>query len=96
MSEIDIEAHHQLSHEDAQHAAEELSADLALRFGIDYGWDGDAIVFERPGVSGRIDVLPDTLRIRARLGFLLMALKPAIEQEITRYLRDHFGCRIDS
>ena len=53
-------------------------------------------MFERPGVSGRIDVLPSTLRIRARLGFLLIALKPAIEQEITRYLRDHFGCRIDS
>lgn len=96
MSEIDIQARHELSHDDAQRAAEELSADLAQRFGIDYGWEGDAIHFERPGVNGRIDVLPDTLRIRARLGFLLLALKPAIEQEIVRYLRDHFGCRFDS
>ena len=32
------------------------------------------------------------IRIEARLGLMLMFLKPQIELEITRYLRDHFGC----
>jgi hypothetical protein len=34
------------------------------------------------------------IRVKARLGFLLMFLKPQIESEITRYLETHFGCTI--
>ena len=92
MSTIDIHAHHTLSHGDAQQAAEELSRDLSKKFGIDYGWDGDVIHFERPGVHGQIMVLDNEIRIQAQLGFLLLMLKGPIEQEIVRYLEEHFGC----
>ena len=92
MSNIDVHAHHLLSHEDAQQAADELAADLSEKFGIDYGWDGDVINFERPGVHGQILVVDDEIRIQAYLGFLLAMLKGPIEQEIIRYLREHFGC----
>ncbi len=92
MSNIDIHAHHTLSHEDAQQAAEELSQDLSKKFGIDYAWDGDVIHFERPGVHGQIMVLDNEIRIQAQLGFLLLMLKSPIEQEIVRYLEEHFGC----
>ena len=43
MSTIDIHAYHDLSHEDALNAADELSIDLAEKFGIDYGWDDEVI-----------------------------------------------------
>jgi len=92
MSTIDIHAHHTLSHADALQAADELSADLAEKFGIDYGWDDEVIHFERPGVSGQIQVQDSELRIQANLGLLLMMLKSPIEQEIFRYLKEHFGC----
>ena len=92
MSNIDIHAHHTLSHEDALQAADDLSRDLAEKFSIDYGWEDEVIHFERPGVHGQIHVLDTELRIQARLGFMLMMLKGPIEQEIVRYLRDHFGC----
>ena len=92
MSTIDIHAYHTLSHEDALIAADELSIDLAEKFGIDYGWDEDVIHFERPGVNGQIDVLDAELRIQANLGFMLMMLKSPIEREIKRYLKEHFGC----
>lgn len=95
MSTIDIHAHHTLSHEDALNAADELSIDLAEKFGIDYGWDDEVIHFERPGVNGRITVSEDELRIQANLGFMLMMLKGPIEQEIRRYLKDHFGCSFE-
>jgi len=35
----------------------------------------------------------DQIRIQAYLGFLLAILKGPIEQEIVRYLREHFACR---
>ena len=92
MSTIDIHAHHTLSHDDALAAADELSRDLSEKFGIDYGWEGEVIHFERPGVHGQILVMEKELRIQAELGFLLLMLKAPIEQEIVRYLTEHFGC----
>lgn len=95
MSNIDIHAFHNLSHEEALNAADALCVDLAEKFGIDYGWQDEVIHFERPGVSGRIDVRETELRIRATLGFMLMLLKAPIEQEIVRYLEEHFGCSFE-
>jgi len=96
MSSIDIHAYHTLSHEEALNAADELSIDLAKKFGIDYGWDEEVINFERPGVSGQILVQETELRIQADLGLMLMMLKTPIEQEIMRYLKQHFGCSFDA
>ena len=92
VSTIDIHAYHTLSHEEALNAADELSIDLAEKFGIDYGWDDEVIHFERPGVNGQILVQENELRIQANLGLMLMMLKTPIEQEIRRYLAEHFGC----
>jgi len=96
LSTIDIHAFHNLSHEEALNAADELSIALAKKFGIDYGWEDEVINFERPGVSGQIEVKETELRIQADLGFMLMLLKTPIEQEIVRYLEKHFGCSFDT
>ena len=95
MSTIDIHAYHNLSHDDALKAADELSIDLAKKFGIDYGWEDEVIHFERPGVNGQILVKETELRIQANLGFMLMMLKGPIEQEIVRYLEEHFSCSFE-
>ncbi len=95
VSTIDIHAYHQLSHEDALNAADQLSIDLSEKFGIDYGWEDEVIHFERPGVQGQILVQDTELRIQAKLGFMLMMLKGPIEQEIYRYLEEHFGCSFE-
>ena len=81
-----------MSVEDAQQAADELASDLAEKFEIDYGWEGDHIHFERPGVHGTITVREKEIRIKATLGIMLIFLKPLIEEEITQYLESHFGC----
>lgn len=77
---------------EAQQAADKLAGDLAQKFEIDYGWEGDHIHFERPGVNGKITVRENEIRISARLGLMLIFLKPVIEEEITQYLENHFGC----
>lgn len=96
MSTIDIHAKHDMSHEEAQEAADQLAQDLSEKFAIDYGWDGDEIHFERPGVHGQILVSGDEIHILAHLGLLLLMLKAPIEQEIHRYLKEHFGCTFQS
>ena len=92
MSNIDMCAHHEMSRDDAQSAADELASDLARKFEINYGWDGDHIHFERSGVHGIITVRENEIRIKATLGLMLIFLKPLIEAEITQYLENHFGC----
>jgi putative polyhydroxyalkanoate system protein len=84
-----------MSEEDAQVAADELAGDLARKFDIDYGWDGDHIHFERSGVHGIITVRENEIRIKAVLGLMLIFLKPRIEEEIVDYLETHFGCSFD-
>jgi len=95
MSVIDMCAHHTMSKEDAQQAADDLAQDLARKFNIDYGWEDDEIHFERPGVNGFISVGKNEIRIRAHLGLMLMMLKTRVEDEIVRYLESHFGCTFD-
>ena len=96
MAAIDMCAHHTMNKEDAQEAADELAADLGRKFSIDYGWEDDEIHFQRPGVNGVISVGKEDIRIKAHLGFLLMMLKPRIEDEIVLYLQEHFGCTFDA
>lgn len=81
--------------ESAQRAADALAEDLAGKFDIDYGWDGDFIHFERPGVDGSIEVSTDRIHVQARLGLLLTFLQSRIEEEIHSYLASHFDCRIE-
>jgi putative polyhydroxyalkanoate system protein len=92
MSHIDLRATHTMSHAAAKSAAEELASDLARKFDIEYEWEGDHIHFERPGASGSIMVGDRDIHITARLGIILMFLRHRIEDEIVRYLSEHFGC----
>ncbi len=94
MSQINVRARHSMSEEDAQNAADDLAADLAEKFDIEYGWDGDFIHFERPGVHGQITVRENEIRIKAHLGLMLVFLKPLIEEEIARYLKTELDCKI--
>ena len=71
-------------------AAETLATQLAEHYDIHYHWQGDALHFERSGVSGHIALEPGKVRVNARLGFLLVPLKHRLEQEIHRYLDDMF------
>ena len=96
MSLIDIRAHHEMDHAHAQQAADDLAADLAEKFSIDYGWDEDIIHFERPGVHGMITVAENEIRIQAELGLFLTLLKGRIEEEIVSYLEQHFDCTFDT
>jgi putative polyhydroxyalkanoate system protein len=86
MASISIAKKHNLTHKKAKAAAEKIAQDLKKRFALDYAWDGDRVDFERPGVSGRMQVGKDKIVLDVSLGFLLTPLKPTIEREITAQL----------
>ena len=91
MAVIDIHRKHGRSIKDAKAAVERVAKAIGKEYGIAHSWDGNAMSFTRSGVAGTISVDKQDVHVHAELGFLMGALKPVIEREITRQLDDEFG-----
>lgn len=91
MATISIGKKHHLSHKKAKGVAEKIAKDLNKRFDLDYAWEGDHVEFERPGLSGRMHVGKEEIRLDVRLGLLLSMMKPALEKEIHAQLDKLIG-----
>jgi len=91
MATISISKQHQLSHKAAREAAEKVASDLQQRFGLRYEWDGDRCAFHRPGLAGELVVGKTDVRLDCTLGFLLGAIKPAIENAVHREFDERFA-----
>lgn len=90
MSEIDIRRDHALPLKDAKAKVERIAEAIADRFDMTYGWSGNTLHFERSGVHGTITVSTKVVHVAAKLGFLLFAIKPAVEREIHRVIDEEF------
>jgi len=91
MASIDILHPHSRTPAQARKAMEGMALELSERLNMTYAWQGDALLFSRSGVDGRIDLAPRTLHVTAQLGFLLGALKGPIEAEIRKVLAEKFA-----
>lgn len=91
MTDILIRRRHTLSAKAALQAAEKIARQLDEEFDLAYEWDDNILVFKRSGVSGELVVEKKEVHIRVRLGFLLFAIRPRIEEEIHRYFDENFG-----
>ncbi len=91
MAAIDIRRVHNLSVADAKIAVEELAESITSRFGICCAWQGDVLCFSRPGVDGSIAVHAGEIRVKAKLGLLMRALQPMIEQEIIHQMDERLA-----
>ncbi len=91
MAKISIGKKHHLSHKKAKGVAEKIAKDLNQRFDLEYAWEGDHVEFERPGLSGRMHVGTDEIRLDVHLGLLLSMMKPALEKEIHAQLDKLIG-----
>lgn len=91
MSEIHISRPHHTTLKKALKGAEHIAEELGEEFGLDHEWDGHTLNFQRLGVEGYIEVGKKDVEIYVKLGFLLGALKPRIEQEIHRFCEENFG-----
>ncbi len=91
MSDIDIRHPHALPLPQARAAIEDVATKLAEKFDVAHAWNGDVLSFNRSGVDGAIAVGADDVRVTAKLGFLLSAMRGPIEAEIRRVLAERLG-----
>jgi putative polyhydroxyalkanoate system protein len=91
MPDIHIVQPHALSlpqaHQAAQHVADKLSRDYQLVC----SWDGDIMRFERSGVTGELTLAAGQAAVDVRLGFLMGAFAPAIEEKLKSSMRKVFA-----
>jgi putative polyhydroxyalkanoate system protein len=88
MSRIDIQHVHALSPGAARQAVEDAIVKLGHKVGLDYRWEGDTVHFVRPGVEGRIELLPGQVHVTAKLGLLFSAMRGTIETELLWLLKE--------
>ena len=50
-----------------------------------------AVTRSCPGVDGHIAILPGQLRVTAKLGLMMSAMKGTIEEKLRSYLDEEFG-----
>ncbi|RAP57820.1 polyhydroxyalkanoic acid system family protein [Oleiagrimonas sp. MCCC 1A03011] len=91
MPSIDIRRTHSLGLEQAHAAVDKVAQRMREKFGVDTRWDDDTLRFSHMGVDGGIAVSAHDVHVQARLGMLVSALKPRIENEIHAKLDEYFG-----
>lgn len=90
MSDINISRKHGKTLKAARKAAEHLAGELQQDLDMNYSWDGNVLNFQRTGVKGQLTLDKREVAISIKLGFLFMAFKPAIEQEIHKFFDENF------
>ena len=91
MSSIHIERTHELGLETARARIEEVAQTLGDELQLDCEWNGDTLVFKRPGASGTIDVRVDSIDVDVELGLPLSLMQGMIEERINARLDAAMG-----
>ncbi|MCZ7559080.1 MAG: polyhydroxyalkanoic acid system family protein [Burkholderiaceae bacterium] len=91
MSAIHLQRKHALGIKKAREAAQKVADDMAESFDIESEWDGNALRFARAGVSGSLTVSKDRVVLDAKLGLLLAAFKPRIEERLQKDFDRYFA-----
>ena len=88
MSDIHMQREHSLGLPGARKLANEWLEQAESRLGLtcnyEEGAGSESISFDRPGVSGTVQITEDRFILDAELGFLLSAFKEKIETEVAR------------
>jgi putative polyhydroxyalkanoate system protein len=95
MADIEVRRVHGLGLRAARAAADRMVEHLGKKFDLKGHWDGDTLNFERPGVSGSLDVDDKDVRLRITLGFLLKAMKGSIERAVHGELDALFAAKAE-
>ncbi|HJV85418.1 MAG TPA: polyhydroxyalkanoic acid system family protein [Noviherbaspirillum sp.] len=91
MADISITHAHKLTHKKAKAAAQKVAEQIAREYDMASEWEGDVLLFSRSGVSGSLTVSEEEAILEIRLGFLLKAFAPTIEEKIAAKMEKVFS-----
>lgn len=96
MATIDIRRNHTLGLEAAKEKAAGLADGMKEKLGLDWAWDGNNIKFNASsgmakGVTGKVTVEAESIRVEIDLPFLMRAMKGTIESKVNQNLDRALG-----
>ncbi|RJG05460.1 polyhydroxyalkanoic acid system protein [Noviherbaspirillum cavernae] len=91
MADIRITQTHELPHDAARNAAQQIAHQMAKEYDMSANWDGDVLLFSRSGVSGRLALLEKEAQLEIQLGFLFKAFASTIEEKVAAKMRKVFA-----
>ena len=80
MSTIEFTRAHNVELSKGKNLLLKIAQRLAKQYAGSYTENAAGVVFSAPGVNGTIELTPNTVVVRAKLGLLMRPLKSAIEQ----------------
>ena len=95
-STVDVTRKHNLSMEYVKQCAILIATDMSNKYGINYRFDGQNIVFDTPsgaakGTTGRLDITNSSIRIKIILPIMLYAFKGSVEETVNEKFDEFFG-----
>ena len=91
MADIEITQPHSMTPDDARVAAQQVADKMAADFGMECKWDGQVLRFERTGVDGTLVVGERDARLEIRLGLMMKAFAPMVQEKLARKMQRVFG-----
>ena len=95
MADIELRRVHGMGLAAAREAAERMAGELARKYDLRKAWRGDVLTFERPGLTGSLELGEKELKLSVALGFLLKAMKGSIERAVADELDALFPAGAD-
>lgn len=91
MADIEIIQPHGMTPDAARAAAQQVADKMAADFGMAYQWEGTVLRFERSGVDGTLVVGECDARLEIRLGLMMKAFAPMVQDKLARKMQKVFG-----
>jgi putative polyhydroxyalkanoate system protein len=92
MNTIYVSHTHAFDKDTACEKAEDMLEELAANYGLKVDSDGTGLIlFEGTGIKGSVEINHDDICISAKLGFLMVAMKSVIANEIKNKLEERFS-----
>lgn len=91
MADIEIIQPHSMTPDAARAAAQQVADKVAADFGMACRWDGAVLRFERSGVDGTLVVGESDARLEVRLGLMMKAFAPMVQEKLARKMQKVFS-----
>ena len=91
MADIEIIQPHSMTPDAARAAAQQVADKVAADFGMECRWDGGVLRFERSGVDGTLVVGESDARLDVRLGLMMKAFAPMVQEKLARKMQKVFS-----
>lgn len=91
MADFSITQQHTLSRDQARDAAQKIADQMAAKYDMHIGWEGDVLTFRRSGIDGTLAIERSQAVLDITLGFMFRVFASQIEEKLVRNMAKVFA-----